>query len=237
MALAWFVRHCLRATNPFVHVRLVAESRFARSCLAAFAQMFCLGATLLAIPLFLLGRGVSASLAGIGLVAVPATMAILAPLVGRWSDRLRPRRVLRTGLVVLCCAQAGLAVVTARDASVVVVVPTLVLIGLGIALVQTPAATGATRSPAGAQGTGLGVFNLLRFGGSAVGAAWVAVALDVSTYPAVFAVSALVVALGLAGSFVGPDPAAELTVSGSCSPDRRRRGSRRACPAGWRARR
>lgn len=206
VALAWFVRHCLRATNPFVHIRLVAESRFARSCLAAFAQMFCLGATLLAIPLFLVGRGVSAALAGITLIAVPATMAVLGPVVGRWADRLRPRRVLRTGLVVLCCAQAGLAVVTARDASVVVVVPTLVLIGLGTALVQTPAATGATRSPAGAQGTGLGVFNLLRFGGSAVGAAWVAVALDVSTYPTVFAVSALVVVLGLAGSFLGPDP-------------------------------
>jgi MFS-type transporter involved in bile tolerance (Atg22 family) len=78
--------------------------------------------------------------------------------------------------------------------------------GIGIALIQTPAATGATRSPAGDQGTGLGLYNLIRFGGSAVGAAWVAVALDFSTYPAVFAASAVVVALGLAGSFVGPDP-------------------------------
>jgi MFS family permease len=206
LTLAWFVRHCLRVAEPFVQVNLVAESRFARSCLAAFAQMFCLGATLLAIPLFLLGRGASASLAGLVLVAVPMTMAILAPLVGRWSDRLRPRRVLRAGLVALCCAQASLAVATGRDAPVVLVVLTLVATGVGIALVQTPAATGATRSPAGAQGTGLGVFNLVRFGGSAVGAAWVAVALDISTYPAVFAVSAGVVALGLAGSFVGPDP-------------------------------
>ena len=218
VTLAWFVRHCLRVVDPFVDVRLVAESRFARACLAAFTQMFCLGATLLAIPLFLLGRGASASLAGVVLVAVPATMAILAPLVGRWSDRLRPRRVLRTGLVALCCAQVGLAVATARDAPVVLVVLMLVLAGVGIALVQTPAATGATRSPAGAQGTGLGVFNLVRFGGSAVGAAWVAVALDISTYPAVFAVSAGVVALGLAGSFVGPDPQPRLSVNGSCSP-------------------
>jgi hypothetical protein len=50
------------------------------------------------------------------------------------------------------------------------------------------------------------LFNLIRFAGSAVGAAWVAVALDLSTYPTVFAVSAVIVALGLAGSFVGPDP-------------------------------
>ena len=85
-------------------------------------------------------------------------------------------------------------------------IPILVLSGIGIALVQTPAATGATRSPAGAQGTGLGLFNLIRFGGSAVGAAWVAVALDFSTYPAVFVASAVIVALGQPGSFVGPDP-------------------------------
>ncbi|HEY5856906.1 MAG TPA: MFS transporter [Aldersonia sp.] len=207
VTMAWCVRHCRRVSDPFVQVRLITESRFARSCLAAFAQMFCLGATLLAIPLFLIGGGVSTSLAGVALVAVPATMAVLGPLVGRWADRLRPRRVLRVGLLALFCAQVGLAVVTARDtSSVVAVMSTLVLTGLGTALVQTPAATGATRSPAGAQGTGLGVFNLVRFGGSAVGAAWVAVALDVSTYPTVVAVSALVVAFGLAGSFLGPDP-------------------------------
>lgn len=53
------------------------------------------------------------------------------------------------------------------------------------------------------------MFNLVRFGGSAVGAAWVALGLDVAGYPAVFAVASVVVALGLAGSFVGPDPVAE----------------------------
>ena len=93
-ALAWFTWHCARVEEPFVDVRLVAESRFARSCLAAFAQMFCLGATLLAIPLYLIGNGVSTSVAGVVLFAVPATMALLGPLVGRWLDRLRPRRVL-----------------------------------------------------------------------------------------------------------------------------------------------
>jgi hypothetical protein len=82
----------------------------------------------------------------------------------------------------------------------------LVVSGVGIALVQTPAATGATRSPVGAQGTGLGLYNLVRFGGSAVGAAWVAIALDISTYPAVFLMSAAVVAVGLAGSFFGQNP-------------------------------
>jgi hypothetical protein len=111
--------------------------------------------------------------------------------------------------VVLLLAQAALAVAVARDTvELAALVGGLAVTGIGIALVQTPAAIGATRSPAGAAGTGLGVFNLVRFGGSAVGAAWVALGLQVSGYPVVFAVASAVVALGLAGSFVGPDPVA-----------------------------
>ncbi|WP_458319525.1 MFS transporter [Mycolicibacterium brisbanense] len=206
--LGWFGRHCARAGNPFVDVRLVTESRFVRSCAAAFAQMFCLGATLLAVPLYLVGNSVSISAAGIVLFTVPAAMAVLGPGVGRWQDRLGPRRVLRTGLVVLLIAQVALAVAVAQHRLLLpAMVAVLVAVGVGIALVQTPAATGATRSPAGEHGTGLGLFNLVRFGGSACGAAWVAVALGVGGYPLVFAACAVIVTLGLAGSFLGPDPA------------------------------
>ncbi|TRW81741.1 multidrug efflux MFS transporter [Mycolicibacterium sp. 018/SC-01/001] len=207
LVLAGFVWHCLRAPHPFVDVRLVIESRFARSCLAAFAQMFCLGATLLAVPLYLVGRSASVSIAGFVLFALPATMALLAPFVGRWLDRLGPRRVLRSGLAVLAAAQAALIAALWRpEPAIGPMVGVLLCCGVGIALVQTPAATGATRSPAGESGTGLGLFNLVRFGGAAIGASWVAVALEFAGEPLVFAVTAGVAALGLAGSFVGPDP-------------------------------
>lgn len=208
VVLAWFAWHCTRIPNPFVDVRLVTESRFARSCSAAFAQMFCLGAALLAVPLYLVGKSVSISAAGLVLFTVPAAMAILGPGVGRWQDRLGPRRVLRTGLVLLLAAQVGLAVTVAQHRLLLpAMVAVLVAAGVGISLVQTPAATGATRSPAGECGTGLGLFNLVRFGGSACGAAWVAVALETGGYPLVFVACAVMVALGLAGSFLGPDPA------------------------------
>lgn len=205
LALFWW--HCLRAEHPFVDVRLVREARFVRSSLAAFAMMFSLGAVLLSVPLFLTGAGRSASVSGLVLLVVPATMVLLGPPVGRYMDRLRPRRVLRTGLVLLAAGQVGLAAAMGGQVPLGVLVAILALTGVGIALVQTPAATGATRSPAGAQGTGLGLYNLIRFSGSGMGAAWVAIALGLAGYPLLFAGAAVVVALGFIGSFFGPDPA------------------------------
>lgn len=204
--LAVLVWHCLRVPDPFVDVRLVLESRFVRSSLAAFAMMFSLGAVLLAIPLYLNRGNWSATVAGLVLLVVPATMVVLGPFVGRYQDRLGPRRVLRTGLVLLAGGHGGLAMVTGASSPLGVLVAILALTGVGIAMVQTPAATGATRSPAGAQGTGLGLYNLIRFSGSAMGAAWVAIALAGSTFTLVFGVAAAVVVLGLACTFVGPDP-------------------------------
>ncbi|MEH3132131.1 MAG: MFS transporter [Mycolicibacterium neoaurum] len=214
LALAFFGWHCLRVPDPFVDVRLVAEPRFVRSTLGAFAFMFSLGATLLAVPLYVVDRGRSGSVAGLVLLAIPASMVILGPLVGRYLDRLGARRVLRAGLCLLIFGQALLAVAVGRDwidtpAGPAGITAILVVIGIGTAFVQTPAATGATRSPAGAQGTGLGLFNLVRFGGSAMGAAWVAVALGLHSttgYVLAFAMVSGVAVLGLLGSFLGPDP-------------------------------
>jgi len=206
LILAWFVFHSLRVPDPFVPVRLVTEARFMRSSIASFAQMFCLSATLLVVPLFMADGGYPATVIGMVLLAIPAAMVAPGPLVGRRQDRLGPRRVLRVGLTMLVgaqCALAGVALAPARSA---VLIPLLLATGAGVALVQTPTATGSTRSPAGAQGTGLGLFNLIRFTGSALGAAWVSLALTVGDYPLVFAMAAAVCVIGVAGSFLGQDP-------------------------------
>ncbi|MDI9915963.1 MFS transporter [Rhodococcus sp. IEGM 1379] len=208
--VALFVVWCTRATNPFVPIDLVIESRFLRSSLAAFTQMFALGAVLLALPVFLTTGGSSTTQAGLVLFVLPVSMTIAAPVVGYFVDRFGGRMIMRSGLALLVAGLCTLATILQLDVrNVWSLGAVLIVIGIGIAMVQTPAAAGSTRSPAGAVGTGLGLFNLIRFGGSAVGAAWVGIAVNVMDRPfaLLFGVSAVVVVAGLAASFVGEDPA------------------------------
>lgn len=206
-----FVAWCLRAKDPFVPIDLVLESRFLRSALAAFAQMFALGATLLALPLYLTSGGSSTTSAGLVLFVLPLSMTVSAPVVGRYVDRLGGRMTMRCGLSILIVGLCVLATILQLDVrNMWSLSGVLIVVGVGVAMVQTPAAAGSTRSPAGAVGTGLGLFNLIRFGGSAVGAAWVGIAVNVADSPfaLLFGITSAVVAVGFAATFVGEDPIA-----------------------------
>jgi MFS family permease len=191
-------------SEAFLPPALLLEGRYARSSLAVVAQMFALGATLLAVPLHLLAeRGLPVALVGAVVLALPLTMTVLAPVAGLVHERLGGPHVMRAGLAALVAGQVALALVLAGG-SIPILVAVLVLVGVGVAFVQTPAATGATRSRAGRSGAGLGLFNLLRFGGSAVGAAWVAAVAGLPGRSGLmFGVCAGVAALGLAATFLG----------------------------------
>ncbi len=183
-ALLVFVVVERRVAQPFVPLPLLREARFARSAVAALAQMLCLTATLLVVPLHLLAtRGMSTRDAGLLVVAVPAVMTVLAPVVGRLTATWRPRLALRCGLSVLVVAEVALAGAVGAGAGAVVLAMVCGSVGLGMALTQTPAAAGAARSAREADsGAGLGVFNALRFVGAALGG--VVVALAVGDGPA-----------------------------------------------------
>lgn len=207
--LAAFVRACSHSPAPFVPLHLIVESRFMRSAFAAFAQMVSLTTVLVAIPLYITGAlHRSTSVTGVLVFALPATMALLAPPVAALCHRWRPRLVLRSGLLTLAATDLAFgALVEAGTHALAVLVGVLIVTGVGVALVQTPSATGATQSPAGRLGPALGVFNMMRFAGSALGAAWVAIVYPHGTLFVLFAGAAVVAVLGFAVSFAGPDPA------------------------------
>ena len=206
--LMLFVAVSRHADHPLIAPRLLIEARFFRSAIASFAQMVALVTVLVAVPLYLTGTlERSTATTGILLFALPAAMAMLAPVVGALSDRVGPRIVMRWGLLVLAASCVGLGwFMTDGTRSLPGLCGLLVTVGIGVALVQTPSATGATRSPAGSTGTALGLFNMMRFGGSAFGAAWVAVIYPRNELLLLFTGAAGLLLAALAASFLGPDP-------------------------------
>jgi MFS family permease len=199
-----------RRSGAMIPLDVLAESRFLRSAAAAFGQMFCLGTVLVAFPLFFTGPlHMSNGLTGILLFTLPTVMAIAAPLVSRLSLAVGPRRVLRSGLAVLIAGSALISVlVTLVTTSAVAVALTamLLVLGVGMAMVQTPAAAGATSSPAGAYGAAVGLFNMVRFSGTAIAAAWVALVYPTGSMLLLFGGCAFLAALALAASYLGPAP-------------------------------
>ena len=204
--LALFVAVSRRTPRPLANPRLLVEARFARSAIATFTQMFALMTVLVAVPLYITGTlGRSSAVTGLLFFALPAAMAVLAPVVGLLSDRVGPRLIMRLGLVVLAVSCLAVGVFTDEAGrSLPLLCGLLVVVGTGVAMVQTPSATGATRSPAGQQGSALGVFNMMRFGGSAFGAAWVAVLYPRGALFALFLGAAVLLIAAFAASFAGP---------------------------------
>jgi MFS family permease len=203
-ALVVFVLAGLRRVAPFIDPRLLLEIRWLRSATGVFVQQSTLAAVLVAVPLYLTGvTDLSVTVTGLLVFALPLVWAVAAPFVGVLADRIGPRPVLRTGLGVLVTVDVGLAVVLGGGVQrLVPVVVLLLAAGAGVALVQTPALTGATRSPAGQRGAGLGLFNMMRFVGAATGTAGVAAAWP-GSLAWLFGGCAAVAVGGLVLSFLG----------------------------------
>lgn len=207
-ALLVFVLSGLRRSNPFIDPRLLVEIRWLRSATGVFVQQCTLAAVLVGVPLYLTGVAeLSVSATGLLIFSLPLVWAVLAPLVGLLADRVGPRPVLRTGLGLLLLVDVGLAVVLGNEVQrLLPILALLVAAGAGVALVQTPALTGATRSPAGQRGAGLGLFNMMRFVGAAVGTAAVAAAWP-DALAWLFGGCAAVAVGGLVLSFLGREVA------------------------------
>lgn len=210
LLLGGFLQVSRNNPRAMIPPHLIIEPRFLRSSLAAFAQMFTLGTVLVVMPLYFTGPlGLSFSQAGVLFFVLPLAMAVMAPMVSRLSDRMSPRLVLRSGLVIIIAGAAATGVVVRGEDDRGVLLPVsflLIVLGIGMAMVQTPAAAGATRSPAGARGAALGLFNMLRFSGSTTGTAWVALVYPMDNLMLIFGGCAVIAALGLVMSYLGPDP-------------------------------
>lgn len=198
--VAWALRP-RRHRGRLIPAGVLTAPRFLIGTAAASTGMAVMGITMVSVPLFL-GRevGLSAGIIGATTCAVAAGMALFGPVAVRIAGRFGTGRALGGGLALLVAAPLALGWLETVDQSPSVVFPmvgVLLVVGCGIAAVQSMSAVVLLGAEGGRGGLSLGLHHMGRFGGLALGYAWVSAAYAFGAPLAVHAGSALAAATTL----------------------------------------
>jgi MFS family permease len=199
---AWRIR---TAPVPFVSPRAFADPSYRTPCIGVFASTVVFGAALLAIPLYLT-QVLAMPLAAAGFITLtmPLAMSVVAPFSSVVIRRVGTGRTQQLGLTAFALAAGSLTFAVARHLGALMLIPGMVVLGAALAAMYTAGAVGTTQTEAGRFGAGVGFFNLVRVGGSAIGAAYVALVLagDAGGYALIFAIGCALALIALAATVV-----------------------------------
>ncbi len=162
-----------RRTEALVPLRLFRHHNFALGVFAVATLGFTVYSVTLPIMLYLqIGQGLSAQAAGLLLVPMGVISMIMAPLVGRITDRVAPGRISQTGFSAMIAAMVLFGVFMHLQLSAWWVLLPIVLLGLANSLCWAPNSTISLRDlPSDLVGAGSGVYNTSRQVGAVLGAA------------------------------------------------------------------
>jgi EmrB/QacA subfamily drug resistance transporter len=163
-SLAAFLLIENRASSPFVDLRLFTNRPYAAATAIIAAQFFCLFGMQLLLPLFLMRvQGYTSGQAGLLIFPLATTAALVAPLAGRFADSCGSKLSCFLGMGVVALAGVGLTFWRETTSPWQIVV-SLVVLGLGMGLTQSPVAAAVTFVVAKERlGVALGIFNMFRF--------------------------------------------------------------------------
>lgn len=169
VAFAWHIRS---TPEPFIPPRIFASRTFLTAAIVGFLVQFVNIGSLFLAPLLLEGaNGLSPASAGLVLAPGAVAVAFLSPLAGRLSDRLGTRAVLSVGLAFMLVSVLVISSFAA-GASPYILAGGLLILGIGYAGTNSPAANAASEAvPQEVAGTGLGIYQLFFFLGSGSGPA------------------------------------------------------------------
>jgi EmrB/QacA subfamily drug resistance transporter len=139
LLLVVFVLVELRNAYPTIRLSLFRIWGFSAGCTASFSSFVGLQASTFLMPFYLqVALGLGARTAGLLMTTVALTMALVAPFSGRLSDRYGSRGLATAGLVIMVSGLFLLSQVTTADQGYLPIIGTLVLLGLGIGMFQSP---------------------------------------------------------------------------------------------------
>ncbi len=160
-----------RLSQPFVDLKLFTQEGYGVTTFVSSAQLFCLFGMQLLLPLFLIGvQGRTSGQAGLLIAPLAVTLAIASPGAGRLSDLVGSRLTCLIGMGIVALAGVGLTFWWEGTANWHIVL-TLVILGFGMGLTQSPTANAVTLVVGREKlGVALGIFNMLRFVSGTLGA-------------------------------------------------------------------
>ncbi len=167
--LGGFVLWERRAETPMLPLDLFANRTFAAANATAFLMMAAImAAAFLIAQYFQLVLGDSPLATGLRLLPWTATPALVAPVAGALSDRIGPRPIMSTGMLLQAIGLAWFALVATGTVGYGSLVVPLVIAGVGISMSipTTPAAAIGAVAPADIGKASGAVSTLQRFGGA-----------------------------------------------------------------------
>ncbi|MCL2143712.1 MAG: MFS transporter [Methanomassiliicoccaceae archaeon] len=136
--LVAFFRFETKEKYPVLMVKLFSGRTYRRSTIAAFLNYGSSYAVIFTLSLYLQNvGGMSPGAAGLIILLQPLTQAIVTPFAGRASDRMNPRILTTSGMIMMCVGTA-LMMTLSVDVVIYRVYLTLFFTGLGYALFSSP---------------------------------------------------------------------------------------------------
>ncbi|MEN6350430.1 MAG: MFS transporter [Syntrophomonas sp.] len=128
------------ADHPLIHLEVFKNRVFTLSNLASLIHFGTTYATSLLLSMYLQDQGIkalSASIAGLILVAQPFTQIIFSPVAGRLSDRMEPRWLASSGMLVtaLCLGALSFVQIHTDLFSIIII---LLIMGTGFSFFVAP---------------------------------------------------------------------------------------------------
>ena len=164
------------SAEPLVPLAIFSDRNFTLSCVGVLLAGFV--TTAMAVPTVFYAQavcGLSTTRSALVLVPIPVIGGLLAPVVGRITDRSSPRLVIGGGFALLAVALVALAALMSPTTAMWQIVAAFCGIGVGLAFIWVPlAATSARDLPAVHAGAGSGIYNAAQQLGAVLGSAGLA---------------------------------------------------------------
>ena len=171
MTIAFFVIE-RRVPAPIIELPLFRSRNFIGANLIALVVTFAMLSQFFFITLYLQDvLGYSPVEAGLRFLPATLMIVIFAPLAGRLTDRVGPRWLIGTGLVLVAVSLFWLTTISVGT-GYADIWPSFVLMGLGMALVMSPMSTAAMNAVSVSKaGVASGILSMNRMVGGTLGIA------------------------------------------------------------------